>query len=99
MYICLCRAVTENDVRSVVAQGVRDVSQVVERCGAGTRCGGCRDALREVLATCGILVEPCPLSTCGPAAAGASAASATSTTITAGITTGTTTGRVQADEG
>ncbi len=70
MYICLCRAVTESDVRSVVAEGVRDVGQVVERCGAGTRCGGCRDALREVLATCGIVVEPCPLTGCDPTAAG-----------------------------
>ena len=61
MYVCLCRAVTENDVRSVVAEGASDANQVVERCGAGTGCGGCRYALRDLLASCGIVVEPCPL--------------------------------------
>ncbi len=66
MYICLCRAVTESEVRSVVAEGASDTEQVVARCGAGTGCGGCRNALREVLASCGIAVEPCPL---GPGAA------------------------------
>lgn len=61
MYVCLCRAVTENQVRSAVADGARDAAQVVERCGAGTGCGGCRNALRDLMASCGIVVDPCPL--------------------------------------
>jgi len=62
MYVCLCRAVTESHVREVVAEGASDVWQVAERCGAGTGCGGCPSALRELMATCGIVVEECPLS-------------------------------------
>ncbi len=62
MYVCLCRAVTESEVRSVVAEGATDAEQVAARCGAGTGCGGCRNALRELLASCGIHVQPCPLS-------------------------------------
>ena len=61
MYICLCRAVTESEVRAVVAEGAADTEQVIERSGAGTGCGGCRSALRDLLASCGIEVEPCPL--------------------------------------
>ncbi len=80
MYVCLCRAVTESEVRAVVAEGAADAEQVADRCGAGTGCGGCRSALRKLLATCGIEVEPCPL---GPPAApvgGSPVATATMTT-------------------
>ena len=61
MYVCLCRAVTESEVRTAVAEGACDTEQVAVRCGAGTGCGGCRDALRQLLASCGIHVESCPL--------------------------------------
>lgn len=62
MYVCLCRAVTESEVRTVVAEGACDAEQVAARCGAGTGCGGCRNALRQLLASCGIHVQSCPLS-------------------------------------
>ena len=80
MYICLCRAVTESEVRSAVAEGAADAEEVVERCGAGTGCGGCRTALRDLLATCGITVEPCPLAAAVPPVGGPADASATMTT-------------------
>ena len=61
MYVCLCRAVTEDEVRNVVAEGARDAEQVAQRCGAGTGCGGCRNALRDLMASCGIVIDACPL--------------------------------------
>ena len=80
MYICLCRAVTESEVRAVVAEGAADTEQVVERSGAGTGCGGCRSALRDLLASCGIAVEPCPLAAAVAPVGGPADASATMTT-------------------
>jgi bacterioferritin-associated ferredoxin len=52
VYACLCRAVTEQSVREVVAAGASTVSQVRATCGAGTGCGGCLPSLRRLLREC-----------------------------------------------
>lgn len=49
MYVCLCRAVTERKVRSTIKQGARDCAEVADRCGAGSRCGGCQRVIEEML--------------------------------------------------
>ncbi|MCA1683280.1 MAG: (2Fe-2S)-binding protein [Actinobacteria bacterium] len=49
MYACLCRAVSERNVRAAVADGATTVAQVRAACGAGTGCGGCLPALRRLL--------------------------------------------------
>ncbi len=52
MYACLCRAVTEQSVRDVVAAGASTVSELRATCGAGTGCGGCLPSLRRLLREC-----------------------------------------------
>jgi bacterioferritin-associated ferredoxin len=41
MYVCICRAVTEAEVRGCIAEGACTVKDVVKRCAAGTGCGSC----------------------------------------------------------
>jgi bacterioferritin-associated ferredoxin len=49
MYVCVCHAVTENEVNAEIALGARSVDEIGERCGAGTGCGMCHEKLRALL--------------------------------------------------
>lgn len=49
MIICHCNRVTDRTIREVAEAGARDAVQVARACGAGACCGGCRDAIREIL--------------------------------------------------
>ena len=50
MYVCSCKAVTDRTVAATIASGARSVDDVGIKCGAGTKCGGCRPELRRLLA-------------------------------------------------
>ena len=50
MLVCHCFAVNDRLVREAVADGARTVDDIVARCGAGGRCGGCRPMVAELLA-------------------------------------------------
>jgi bacterioferritin-associated ferredoxin len=41
MYVCICRAVTEAEVRGCIASGACTVKEIARRCAAGTGCGSC----------------------------------------------------------
>ena len=49
MYICLCNAVTDRDVRCCVEQGARSVSELRCELGIGASCGRCVPAAEEIL--------------------------------------------------
>jgi bacterioferritin-associated ferredoxin len=49
MLICHCRAITDAAIRATVLAGALDPDEVVQRCGAGGRCGGCLPAVRQLL--------------------------------------------------
>ena len=49
MYVCLCKAVTERTVRSLIRSGADSRESIARSCGAGTDCGGCRGAIDEML--------------------------------------------------
>ena len=53
MLVCHCRTVSDREVRAAIDSGVRTVGQVARECGAGGACGGCRFAVRDLLASCG----------------------------------------------
>jgi bacterioferritin-associated ferredoxin len=42
MYVCICKAVSVQDIQELVVAGASTVVEVMERTGAGTRCGTCR---------------------------------------------------------
>lgn len=49
MYVCLCRAVTDADIRQAADAGVADLSQLIEALGVGTNCGACLEAARSII--------------------------------------------------
>jgi bacterioferritin-associated ferredoxin len=49
MIVCLCKGITSETVREVVATGARTVEAVGRRCGAGTDCGSCHAQLELMI--------------------------------------------------
>lgn len=50
MLICHCRVVDDRTIRAAVLGGAGCPDEVASRCGAGSRCGGCRPAVLELIA-------------------------------------------------
>ena len=48
MWVCHCVGVTDTRIREAMAEGAVNEEQVGAHCGAGTRCGGCRDEVRRL---------------------------------------------------
>ena len=60
MKICMCRDVSDRELREAVRCG-RTIEEVVAATGAGTDCGACEDALARLAAAAraeGVLVQP-----------------------------------------
>jgi bacterioferritin-associated ferredoxin len=53
MFVCMCLAVTQAEVRDCIARGARTVEEVSELSSACTGCGGCRENIEEMLAVDG----------------------------------------------
>lgn len=51
MVICHCKVINDAAIRELVAASVVTADDIASRCGAGAECGGCRDAIEELLAT------------------------------------------------
>lgn len=49
MYVCLCRAVTDRQVRNAVRSGACSVADVMECTRAGTCCGSCHSTIEDIL--------------------------------------------------
>lgn len=49
MYVCLCNALTDRDLRSHVANGARSVAMVYRACGCEPQCGKCVPLVRQML--------------------------------------------------
>ena len=52
MIVCLCEGITERDVEEAAHHGARSLDRLARVTGAGTCCGSCHSALRNVLARC-----------------------------------------------
>ena len=52
MYLCICKAVSDQQIRQAVEQGVRTMGDVSARFGVGIECGKCIDPIRELLDQC-----------------------------------------------
>ena len=48
MYVCLCKAVTDNHIREAVANGATRFGQVRQELGLASQCGKCGILAREV---------------------------------------------------
>ncbi len=49
MYVCICRAVTEDRVRAAIAGGADSVSAVTSACCAGDDCGACHGVIEDMI--------------------------------------------------
>ncbi|MBK8252438.1 MAG: (2Fe-2S)-binding protein [Polyangiaceae bacterium] len=49
MYVCVCEAVTDHDIRKAVEDGASSVAEVMRCTRAGTKCGSCRNELHDVV--------------------------------------------------
>lgn len=52
MYVCLCRAVTDHQIRDFVSTGAACIEEVSATLGVATCCGQCRDHAESVIAEC-----------------------------------------------
>ena len=50
MIVCLCRAVSDREIRALVDQGAGSMAEVRAACGVGECCGKCARHAREVIA-------------------------------------------------
>ena len=48
MYVCICNAVTDRQIREAAASGARTFADVRRRTGCGDCCGSCEDLAAEI---------------------------------------------------
>ena len=68
MYLCICKSVSDQQIRHAVEQGARAVSDLSVQFGIGSDCGRCLDSVREWLdlylaALPSLPITPTPLPT------------------------------------
>ncbi len=49
MYVCICNAITEHEIRNLARNGVRDVDRVHEACNCEPVCLICAELIQEIL--------------------------------------------------
>ena len=49
MYVCVCRAVTDDKVKAAIAAGARSVDDVTAACCAGDDCGSCHATIEGMI--------------------------------------------------
>lgn len=51
MYVCVCRAVTDRQIREAAAEGVRTMRELRLKLGVCSSCGKCGECAKEILDT------------------------------------------------
>ncbi len=49
MYVCVCNAVTDREIRGAVALGARTLADLRQSLGVGTCCGRCEECARTLV--------------------------------------------------
>jgi bacterioferritin-associated ferredoxin len=49
MYVCVCRAVTEETVKDAIQGGAHSVEAVTAACCAGDDCGACHQVIAQMI--------------------------------------------------
>ena len=52
MYICICKAVTDADIREAAETGVADLEHLTETLGVGDGCGTCLEMAEAIIDAC-----------------------------------------------
>ena len=49
MYVCICNAITDKDIRRAAASGADNLYALQNKLGVAAGCGSCADHAREIL--------------------------------------------------
>ncbi len=49
MYICICNAITDRQIRECAGQGAKSVDELAMTLGVGAGCGRCRECAHDLL--------------------------------------------------
>jgi len=49
MYVCICNAVTDSQIREAADAGVTNLWQLQSELGVATNCGSCKEVATEIL--------------------------------------------------
>ena len=49
MYVCICNAITEKQIRTAAKAGVRDLWGLQAKLGVASNCGSCKETASEIL--------------------------------------------------
>ncbi len=60
MYVCICHAIRERDVRKAVCEGEITLHGVYKKFGCRPRCGKCLGAMADIVADCGETKDAAP---------------------------------------
>jgi bacterioferritin-associated ferredoxin len=52
MYVCICHAVTDRQIREVVNRGANSLTDVQQQVPVGGCCGRCQDTAQQVVEEC-----------------------------------------------
>ena len=58
MYICICNAITEREVRDCVRRGCCSMDELSSELGVGTSCGRCRPVANDILNESQLQADP-----------------------------------------
>ena len=58
MYVCVCNAVTERQIRQAINEGARTNGQLRQRLDAERMCGSCDDCIEDYLAETFMATSP-----------------------------------------
>jgi bacterioferritin-associated ferredoxin len=54
MYVCICKGITDRDIRAAAASGARTVKDLRRELGVASDCGKCASCARDVLCQAGM---------------------------------------------
>ncbi len=49
MYVCICKAISDQDIKDAVEQGAEDLAAIQAHLGAATGCGTCADYTETII--------------------------------------------------
>ncbi len=49
MYVCICNAITDQQIRDAAEAGAGDLWALQSQLGVGSQCGSCKDSAAEIL--------------------------------------------------
>ncbi len=49
MFVCICKSVTDKEIRKAASKGVDNLYELREALGVASGCGGCSDHAQEIL--------------------------------------------------